>query len=101
MKNVIMKSKRYKLLTPARCHSHWTDRHTDGSDLHERLVYSYLAYRGRLGLGASARHLCRETRLHPTTVATAISRLAATGLAERHAGEWRAVAPPEGVFVPR
>ena len=66
--------------------------------LHERLVFSLLAYRARKGLGASIREVARETGLHPQTAKATLSNL--SDLAHEHDGRWFANEPPEGWFRP-
>ena len=64
--------------------------------LHERLVFSLLAYRARRNLGASVREVARETGLHPKTAKVTLSNL--SDLAHEHDGRWFANEPPDGWF---
>ena len=64
--------------------------------LHERVVYSLLAYRSRKGLGASVREISRTTGLHHKTVRITLNNLA--DLAHEYDGKWFANEPPEGWF---
>jgi hypothetical protein len=64
--------------------------------LYERLVFSLLAYRARIDLGASVREVARETGLHPETAKATLTNL--SDLAHEHDGRWYANEPPEGWF---
>jgi len=68
------------------------------SILQARLVFSWLAHRSRIGVGASARDICRNTGLHPQTVAEATKGL--SGLVECQETGWVALKPPDGLFSP-
>jgi hypothetical protein len=72
------------------------DHHPTKHILHERIVFSLLAFRARIGLGASAREIARETGLHPKTVKNTLSNL--SDLAHEHDGRWFANEPPDGWF---
>ncbi len=99
----LKKTKHLKLLTP-------TARFTENIGIvrqannqnrqkhlfHERLVFSFLAFRSRKNLTASLREICRETGLHPNTARAAIGNL--TGAVTQQGGKWIAVEPPEGWF---
>ena len=63
--------------------------------LHERVVYSLLAYRGRKGLGATVRDISRNTVLHHRTVRLTLNNLA--DLVHEHDGKWYANEPPAGL----
>ncbi len=87
-----------KLLTATPSFAQWiTTSGSRSSPLQARLVYSWLAYRSRFGLGASARDISLHTGLHPKTVAEALGAL--SGLIERHENNWAAIEPPSGLFV--
>lgn len=102
MADIITKAKHYKLLTHDTSHPLWHQPSgLQCSVLHSRLVYSYLAHRARLDHGASARDICRETTLHPTTGAAVLTDLAGVGLITKRGKEWIAVEPPEGLFIMR
>ena len=64
--------------------------------LHERIVFSFLAYRSRKKLGATAREITHETGLHPKTVKNTLINL--SDLAHEHGGRWFANEPPDGWF---
>jgi hypothetical protein len=99
----------FKLLTPTARFTDWLDQPDPdaqagctrrvASTLQARLVFSWLAYRARHGLGASTRGICREVGLHPATVATALNSLGT--LVSRCGNEWVASEPPDALFVPR
>ncbi|TWU08895.1 hypothetical protein CA54_41340 [Symmachiella macrocystis] len=42
---------------------------------YERVVFSYLAYRSRIGTGATVRKIAKETSISPRTVSTALKNL--------------------------
>lgn len=87
----------FKLLTATSSFAEWIAASGSRSTpLQARLVYSWLVYRSRLGVGASAREISRHTGLHPTTVAEAVGAL--SGLIDRQGGNWLAVEPPAGLF---
>ncbi len=95
--DVTKKISHFKLLTATPSFAEWIrPSGSRSSPLQARLVYSWLVYRSRLGLGASAREISRHTGLHPTTVAEAVGAL--SGLIDRQGGNWLAVEPPAGLF---
>ncbi len=95
--DVTKKISHFKLLTATPGFAEWiTTSGSRSSLLQARLVYSWLVYRSRLGVGASAREISRHTGLHPTTVAEAFGAL--SGLIERRGSNWVAVEPPAGLF---
>ena len=87
-----------KLLTATPSFAQWiATSGSRSSPLQARLVYSWLAYRSRFGLGASARDIRRHTGLHLDTVSETLSAL--SGLIERQGNNWVALEPPAGLFV--
>lgn len=73
------------------------DRHHRKHLLHERLVYSLLAYRSRNKCGATVAEITKETALHKTSVKHSLRGL--SDLIHNHDGKWYANEPPEGWFA--
>lgn len=73
------------------------DRHHRKHLLHERLVYSLLAYRSRHKCGATVAEITKETALHKTSVKHSLRGL--SDLIHNHDGKWYANEPPEGWFA--
>jgi hypothetical protein len=91
--------KHFKLLTPTSAFAQRVTSIDSGASVHHaRLVYSWLAYRSRIGHGASNRSLIEEFCIHHNSVAAAIRGLG--DLVVRRGNEWIAVEPPESLFVP-
>lgn len=95
--------KRIKLLTPTATFRkniatarQANNQHNLKHLIHERLVFSFLAFRSRKGKAVSLREICRETGLHPTTAKTAVRNLAA--LVHKRGGKWLATEPPQELF---
>lgn len=106
MKDIRKKINHIPLLTPARggvfqrgiaAARTENDHHPTKHILHERIVFSFLAFRARIGLGSSAREISRETGMHPQTVRSTLSNL--SDLAHEHDGRWFANEPPDGWFT--
>ena len=91
--------KHFKLLTPTPAFAERIASSVHASSLlHSRLVYSWLAFRSRLDLGASTRGIGEDVGLHPKSVASAIRSLG--DLVQRRSNEWIAAQPPESLFIP-
>jgi hypothetical protein len=104
----IKKIERFKLLTPKKGGSFIADmlesRSKNGDSgethlLHERLVFSYLAYKARNQLAVSARQISDKTRLHHQSVNRSLQSLA--GCVVKVGNKWQAMEPPEGWFALR
>ena len=88
----------FKLLTGSPSFADWIVKSGSSSTvLQARLVFSWLAHRSRIGLGASARDIIRHTGLHFETVAEALGSL--SGLIQHQGNQWEALEPPSGMFV--
>lgn len=93
----LRKLKHYKLLTPtAHFHQGQVSGPLHKRRFHERLVYSYLAYRSRHNHGAGIRQICRDTTLHPKTVRLALANLG--DLVQKQSGHWVAIKPSDDLF---
>ena len=89
-----------RLLTPTIRFTELVTAHRpQASILNARLVYSWLAYRDRLGLGASLRSVRREVGLHPGTSRQSLTDLGQ--LVERRGNDWYALEPAADLFYPR
>ena len=67
--------------------------------LHERLVFSYLAYKARHQLAVSARQISDQTRLHHQSVTNSLKSL--DGFVTNVGNKWLAQEPPEDWFALR
>jgi len=90
----------FRLLTPTvRFTELVTSQRPQASVLNARLVYSWLAYRDRLGLGASLRSIRREVGLHHETTRQSLTDLG--HYVEQRGNDWYAVEPAANLFHPR
>ncbi len=98
---------RFKLLTPKKGGSFIADmlaarKKSDAGEthlLHERLVFSYLAYKARHQLAVSARQISDDTRLHHNSVTKSLKNL--DEFVTNVGNKWLAQEPPDGWFALR
>jgi hypothetical protein len=104
----LKKIERFKLLTPkkgGRFNADMLEARQKNGDagethlLHERLVFSYLAYKARHQLAVSARQISDQTRLHHQSVTNSLKSL--QGFVTNVGNKWLAKEPPKDWFTLR